>query len=87
VIRLTDYDSERLGELIGALPAAPQGWIQAAQELPQARKGIDHLIARAEADVEFRARVVADLESALAAEGLVPSPPILAVLRERLTSD
>ena len=85
MIRVTDYDSERLGDLIGALPVAPQGWTQAAQELPQARRGIDHLIARAEADAEFRARVVADLESALAAEGLAPSPPILAALRERLT--
>jgi hypothetical protein len=86
VIRLTDYDSERLGVLIGALPVAPKGWTRAAQELPQARRGIDDLIARAEADAEFRARVVADLESALAAEGVTPSPPILAALRERLAS-
>ena len=60
--------------------------MQAAQELPQARRGIDHLIARAEADAEFRARVLADLESALAAEGVEPSPPILAVLREHFAA-
>jgi hypothetical protein len=86
VIRVIDYDSERLGDLIGALPVAPQGWIQAAKELPQARRGIDHLIARAEADAEFRARVLADLESTLAAEGVEPSPPILAVFREHFAT-
>jgi len=82
-----EYDSERLAALIGALPAAPRAWIEAAQELPAARRGLDDLVARAEADAEFRARVVADLEAAVAAEGIEPSPPILAALRERFASD
>ena len=81
------YDSERLAALIGALPAAPPAWIEAAQELPNARRELDDLVARAEADVDFRARVLADLEAAVAAEGIAPTPPILAALRERFASD
>ena len=83
----SNYDSERLAALIGALPAAPEAWVEAAQELPRARRGLDDLVARAEADVEFRARLMADLESAVAAEGVEPSAPLLAVLRERFASD
>jgi hypothetical protein len=81
------YDSERLAALIGALPAAPPAWIEAAQELPKARRELDDLVARAEADAEFRARVLADLEAAIVAEGVAPTAPILAALRERFASD
>ena len=81
------YDMERLTRLIGALPLAPEAWVEAAQELPLARRELDDVVARAEADAAFRARLVADLESALAAEGLEPSPPILAALRERFAQE
>ena len=80
------YDHEALSRLIAVLPPAPAGWVQAAQELPAARKGIDELVARAEADASFRARLVADLESALADVGVEPTPPILDELRERFRS-
>jgi hypothetical protein len=83
VIRVDAYDIERLAQLIRALPLAPEGWVKAAQELPLARRGLDEIIARAEADAAFRQRLVADLESALAAEGIEPSPPLLQALRER----
>jgi regulator of protease activity HflC (stomatin/prohibitin superfamily) len=81
------YDMERLAELIRTLPLAPEGWVRAAQELPLARRGLDDIVARAEADAEFRDRLVADLESALAAEGIEPDPQILQALRERLGSE
>ena len=87
MIRVSEYDGERLAELIRALPLAPVGWVQAAQELPHARRGLDDLVARAEADAAFHARIVADLESALAEEGFSPSPPILAALRERFAAE
>lgn len=87
MIRVSEYDGERLAELIRALPLAPDGWVKAAQELPQARRGLDDLLARAEADAELRARLVADLESTLAAEGYQPSPPIVAALRERFSQE
>jgi hypothetical protein len=84
VIRLNRHDTEHLAELIRALPLAPEGWVRAAQVLPAARRGLDEIVARAEADAQYRAVVVADLESALAAQGIEPSPPILEALRERL---
>jgi hypothetical protein len=79
------YDEERLGELLRRLPAPPEGWVRAAQELPAARAALDTLAARAEADAAERARIVADLEAALVAEGVDPTSPILAELRERLS--
>jgi hypothetical protein len=76
-------DHDKLARLIAALPPAPAGWVQAAQELPAARRGIDDIVERAVADAAYRKRVVADLESALAAEGIIPTPPVLKELRER----
>jgi hypothetical protein len=81
---MSTYDEERLARLIGMLPPAPDGWVQAAQELPSARRGLDLLVARAEADAAFRAAVLADLESALQAEGVEPQPRIVEKLRRRL---
>ena len=79
------YDEERLGELLRLLPEAPAAWVLAAQELPGARAALDTLAARAEADAAERKRIVADLEAALVAEGVEPTSPILAQLRERLS--
>ncbi len=78
-------DTERLAELLRALPDAPDAWVRAAQELPFARRGLDDIVARAEADAEFRAKLVADLESALAEAGYAPDQPLLDALRERLS--
>jgi hypothetical protein len=79
------YDEEKLGELLRRLPAPPEAWVRAAQELPAARAAMDTLVARAEADAAERDRIVADLEAALAAEGVEPSSPLLSELRERLS--
>ncbi len=79
------YDEEKLGELLRRLPPAPEGWVRAAQELPTARAALDGLVARAEADAELRRRILADLEVAVAAEGVEPSSALLAELRERLS--
>jgi hypothetical protein len=79
------YDEEKLGELLRRLPPAPEGWVRAAQELPTARAAFDGLVARAEADAELRQRILADLEAAMAAEGVEPSSALLAALRERLS--
>jgi hypothetical protein len=81
---MTGYDEERIGELLRLLPPAPVGWVRAAQELPAARVELDALVARAEADAAFRARVVADLETALEAEGIEATPSVVAFLRSRL---
>jgi hypothetical protein len=83
---MREYDEQQLGRLIGMLPPAPEGWVRAAQELPAARRGLDQLVARAEADAAFRASVLADLESALQAEGVEPEPRVVDTLR-RLLAD
>jgi hypothetical protein len=79
------FDEARLAELIGALPPAPQGWVQAAQELPLARREIDEIVSLAEADAEFRAALIEDLEAALARRGFEPSRPLIDELRRRFT--
>ena len=84
---MSRYDHEQLARLIGMLPPAPQGWVQAAQELPGAKRGLDQLVARAQADADFRATVVADLERALEAEGVEPQPRVVAELRRLLADD
>ena len=80
---LRSYREERLGELLRLLPPAPHGWVRAAQELPDARSGIDEIVARAETDLEFRAALVADLERALTAEGYEPDPIAVDELKKR----
>ena len=84
---MTGYDEERIAELLRLLPPAPEGWVRAAQELPTAREGIAALVARAEADAALRARVVADLEAALQAEGIQATPSVVAELRSRLGAE
>jgi hypothetical protein len=81
---MTAYDEERLARLIRALPPAPEGWVRAAQELPLARTELDAIVARVEADAEFRARLIADLEAALEAEGYERDPEVVEALRRRL---
>ncbi len=78
------YDEERIGELLRALPPAPIGFVQAAQELPRARAEIDGLVERTRADLAFRATLLADIEAALAAEGVAPRPALVDLLRRRV---
>jgi hypothetical protein len=80
---MTDFDEERLARLIRALPAAPAGWVRAAQELPLARTELDEIVARAGADAKFRQRLVADLEAALEAEGYGRDPDVIEALTRR----
>jgi hypothetical protein len=87
VTRRQRYDEERLAELLHALPPAPAGWMQAAQELPALRRELDQIVAKATADANFRAALIADLEAALAAEGYEPNDRLIAELRERLEAE
>jgi hypothetical protein len=84
---MTDYGEERVAELLGRLPPAPEAWVTAAAELPHARRELDHIVARAEQDAAFRVALVADLEAALLAEGYEPKPRLVDELRQRLTTD
>ena len=78
------FEEERLGRLLRVLRPAPHGWVEAAQELPGARRALDDLVARAESDLEFRAAVLADLEVALARAGVEPDRGTISWLEERL---
>ncbi len=78
------YEIEELAQLIALLPPAPAGWVEAAQELPRARAGLDALIARATEDAELRARVLADLETAFSESDIQPTPRLLDEARRRL---
>jgi hypothetical protein len=83
---MTGYDEERIAELLRLLPPAPTGWVRAAQELPLARRGLDEILARAEADASFRTRLLADLEAALEGEGYEAEPALVEAVRRRLST-
>ena len=83
---MSEYDEEKIASLLRVLPPAPEGWVKAAQELPRARQGLDEIVARAEADQEFRAAALKDLEAALEAAGYDVAPSMLPALRERLSA-
>jgi len=82
---MTTYDDERIGELLRVLTPAPDGWVRAAQELPAARRSLDEIVARAEADLAFRQALVADLESALQLEGYEPDRRVVDELKRRFS--
>jgi hypothetical protein len=75
---------ETLALLLAMLPRAPAAWVAAAQALPVARAQIDTLVARAEQDAGYRARLLEDLERALRAEGIEPSSALQRELARRL---
>jgi hypothetical protein len=83
---MRNYNEETLAELLRTLPAAPEAWVQAAQEIPLARRGLDDIVERARADQAFRDALIADLESALADAGYEPDPVLADAVRARLSS-
>jgi hypothetical protein len=80
-----DYDEATLADLLRTLPAPPDAWVQAAQEIPLARRGLDDIVERAEADREFREALIADLETALEMAGYEPDPALADAVRDRLS--
>jgi hypothetical protein len=78
------YDEERIAELLRLLPPAPGGWVDAAAELPTARRALADLEARVLEGAEERAAVTADLEAALRDAGYDPSPTLVEAVRRGL---
>ena len=78
------WNEERVGLLLRLLAPAPRGWVEAAAQLPRLRAVLDDLVERAQSDASFRATVIADLEAALARQGVEPTPRILRELQTRL---
>ena len=82
---MNPHPEERLAELLALLPPATRGWVEAAQELPLARPGLDRIVARAEADARFRELLIADLEAAFAQEGVEAGAATIEAVRRRLS--
>jgi DNA-binding transcriptional regulator YdaS (Cro superfamily) len=78
---------ERLAALLALLTPAPEAWVEAAREMPAARAQSTTMVARAEQDAVYRARLVSDLEQALAADGIEPTPVLRRKLTRRLEAD
>jgi hypothetical protein len=80
-----NYDEETVANLLRTLPAPPQAWVQAAQEIPLARRGLDDIVERARADQAFRDALIADLERALEVAGFESDPALAEAVRARLS--
>ena len=81
-----NYNEETLAELLRTLPAPPEAWVRAAQEIPLARRGLDDIVERARADQAFREALIADLERALQDAGYDADPELADAVRARLSS-
>ena len=77
---------EHIAQALRALPAPPEGWVEAAKELPLARRELETIFERIERDERFREAAIADLEAMLRAEGVEPTPVVVAHLRRRLAT-
>ena len=73
-------NEERLGALLRILRPAPRGGSRLRRN-SGARGSLDEIVARAEADLEFRAAVIADLETALEQAGYELDRRMVAWLR------
>jgi hypothetical protein len=81
---MPDLTEEQIADLIATLGPAPDGWVQAAVELPSARAAIDELVERALEDEAARRSILADLELALRQSGVEPRPAVVEQVRARL---
>lgn len=80
-----EHDEERLAALLRELREPPAAWTEAAKQAPAARREIEDLVARAEADQRYREQVLRELETALREAGHEPDRKLVAALRARLT--
>jgi hypothetical protein len=78
------YDEEKLAEILSALPPAPESWVKAAQDIPLAQQKLAGIVERAEADEDYRRRVVEDPEAALQEAEVVAHAETIEILRRRL---
>jgi hypothetical protein len=78
------YDEEKLGEILGALPPAPEAWVRAAKDLPLMQQGLDEIVQRANADEEYRRRVIENPLAVLEEAEVVAHVDAVEILRRRL---
>ena len=80
-----NYTEEILADLLRTLPAPPEAWVRAAQEIPLARRGLDDIVERAREDRAFRDALIADLERALQSAGYDADPALADAVRAHLS--
>lgn len=78
------YDEEKLGEILSALPPAPESWVNAAYDIPLAQRKLEEIVERADADDDYRRRVIEDPEAALEEADVVAHSETIEILRRRL---
>jgi hypothetical protein len=78
------YDEEQLGQLLSALPPAPDEWVRAAKDIPHMRERVAQIVERAETDDEYRRKVVANPESALEEADVAAHAGAVEILRRKL---
>ena len=78
------YDEEHLAELLGLLKPAPLGWVEAAAELPAARRALAEIGPRLLEGVQERAVQTAALEAALREAGYEPTAGLVTAVRRGL---
>ena len=78
------YDEEKLGETLSALPPAPESWVNAAHDIPLAQRKLEEIVERADADDDYRLRVIEDPEAALEEADVVAHSETIEILRRRL---
>ena len=78
------YNEEKLGEVLSALAPAPQAWVKAAQDLPLLQRGLAQIVERADADDDYRRKVIEDPEAALEEADVVAHADAIEILRRRL---
>jgi hypothetical protein len=78
------FDEQHLGDLLNALPPAPETWVRAAKEIPQMHERLAGIVERAEADDEFRRKVVADPAAALEEADVAAHADTVEILRRKL---
>ena len=67
-------DDDAVAHLLRRLPPAPDGWVDAARELPRARRAVE----------EMDVAGAGDVAAALRAAGHDPTPALLAAVRHVL---
>jgi len=81
---MTAFNEEKLGEILSALPPAPEAWVKAAQELPRMQEGLAQIVERADADEDYRRRVIENPVAALEEADVVAHADAVEILRRRL---
>jgi hypothetical protein len=57
-----DFDEETVAKLLRELPPAPSSWVQAAKELPDARREFDGIVERARAAAADRGNPLCEID-------------------------